>query len=463
MHGWQVSDLNCYFVEVPLLALSEAVFGLGDFAQHVASALTYALVALMAIAVAVAGSRGTARAVRSGAVLAVLAAPLFAGTMFVVVEEPDHIGTTILILGSFLVIDRLLDRRYTAPLLLVILTLAQFDDLTVRYAAVPAIVLICGYHAIVALVTGDRSAGARPALLGTLRSPDALAVYAALVSVLLSDLFSKVWVHFGGFVTPPLWQSLSPMHEWIHHVRFVWESLLTLYGAHAISNIAPGPKAYFGIACLAAAIIGFARVVFRWRKANRVEQMIVIAVVFNLAAFLVTGFSTVNNPHELALLLPGGAVLAARTFVPATIKAATRAYAALAAVAVIAAVPLAYSAAKPNFQPQKAPLVAFLEAHHLTYGLGSYDSGATATVLSHGQAQVVPVHPGFKTVAPYTFESNKLWYTASQHDATFAVADKIVPASLFIHQFGKPVATYHVDSWTVLVYDRNLLRDLSRH
>ena len=150
LHGWQVSDLNCYFVELPVIAFAEGLFGLGDFAQHVGSSLTYMLVAVVAMAAAMTGSRGAARAVRCG-------------------DRPRGAGGTALrgdhvrgdrgarphrdvrdLIGSFLLIDRFPGRRFTAPLLLVILTAGQFDDLTVRYFAVPAIVAVCAYHALAA-------------------------------------------------------------------------------------------------------------------------------------------------------------------------------------------------------------------------------------------------------------------------------------------------------------------------
>ena len=115
LHGWQIGDANYYFLELPLMAVAEALFGLGDFAEHVSSALTYMRVTAVAVAVAVADSRGTARAARSAVVLAVMAAPLFAGAVFLVLEEPDHVGTSVFIVGSFLLIDRLPGRWFTAP------------------------------------------------------------------------------------------------------------------------------------------------------------------------------------------------------------------------------------------------------------------------------------------------------------------------------------------------------------
>jgi hypothetical protein len=448
LHGWQVSDLNCYFLEIPVIALAEALFGLGDFAQHVGSSLTYMLVTVVAMAAAMTGSRGTARAVRCAVVLAVLAAPLFSGTMYLVVEEPDHIGTSVIIIGSFLLIDRWHGRWFTAPLLLVILAAGQFDDLTVRYFAVPAIVAVSAYRALAAR---------------SYRSPDALMAYTAIASVPLSALFSWLWVRIGGFITPPLWQGPSPVSKWPHHVQVTWANIRILFGAGNVSNVAPGSKAYFGLACLFAAVLGLALVARRWRRASRTEQMIAVSVACTVGIYVGTGFAYPGNAHDLALLLPAGAVLAARALTPVRIRSALAAVAAVTAAVLVAALPLAYAAARPNFQPQKAPLAAFLEAHGLTYGLGTYDDGPTVTVLTHDQVQLVPVHVGVRTLGPYSFESKGQWYSPSRHDATFVVArpDLKVPPSLFLHYFGQPSATYKLDNWVILVYKKNLLAQLS--
>ena len=72
-----------------------------------ASALTYLIVAVCAVALAVTDSRGPARAARCAVVVTVLAAPLFtASSVGLLLEEPDHIGTSAFLLASFLLIDR---------------------------------------------------------------------------------------------------------------------------------------------------------------------------------------------------------------------------------------------------------------------------------------------------------------------------------------------------------------------
>ena len=444
LHGWQIGDANYYFLELPLMALTEAVFGLGEFAQHVSSALTYTLITAAAAAIAVTGSHGTARAARGAAVLAVMAAPLFAGTTFLVLEEPDHTGTSLFILGSILLIDRLPTWRLTAPLLLVILTAGQFEDLTVRYVAVPAIAAVCAYRALAAR---------------SLRSPDTLLAATALVSVPLSALFSKFWVHIGGFTTAQPRGGLAPVHEWPHHVLVTLANIRVLFGGAPVADVVPGWKGYFGVACALAGAFGFAWVAWRWRRASRAEQLIAAALVVNCGVFAVSTFATPGEPHELAAVLPCGAALAARALVPARIKSTTTALAAVTATALIAALPLAYAATRPAFQSPKAPLAAWLEAHRLTYGLGTYDDGATVTVLAGNRVQLQVLHVGYRLGRSH-YEVREDWYFPARHDATFAVANPAqrLPASLIRHDFGPPAATYKVDNWTVMVYKKNLLR-----
>ena len=65
LHGWLIGDATFYAFELPLNAISELLFGLGNLAAHVASALTYLIVAVCAVALAVTDSRGPARAARA--------------------------------------------------------------------------------------------------------------------------------------------------------------------------------------------------------------------------------------------------------------------------------------------------------------------------------------------------------------------------------------------------------------
>jgi len=184
LHGWLIGDATFYFFELPLNAITELLVGMGNLAAHVASALTYLIVAVCAWP-GRDGQPRPARAARCAVVVTVLAAPLFtASSAGLLLEEPDHIGTSAFLLASFLLIDRAPGRRFTAPLLCVILCAGQLSDLTVRYIAVPAVVLVCGYRVLAAR---------------RLRSGGAALVVAAAASVPLESLLRAAMRHLGAY------------------------------------------------------------------------------------------------------------------------------------------------------------------------------------------------------------------------------------------------------------------------
>src|SRR5215469_3598700 len=114
LHGWIFGDATFYTFELPLIGVVEGVFGLGPAAVHVASSLVYLIVAALAVALAVTGSRGPARVARGAVAVTVLAAPLLTLTMVdTLVEEPDHPGTSAFMLASALLIDCLPRTSFT--------------------------------------------------------------------------------------------------------------------------------------------------------------------------------------------------------------------------------------------------------------------------------------------------------------------------------------------------------------
>src|ERR1700685_2742717 len=65
LHGWILGDVTFYTFELPLLGIIELFFGVHTITLHIALALVYLLVTVFAAALAVAGSRGPARAARA--------------------------------------------------------------------------------------------------------------------------------------------------------------------------------------------------------------------------------------------------------------------------------------------------------------------------------------------------------------------------------------------------------------
>jgi len=460
LHGWHIGDATFYAFELPLNGIMQLIFGLGDVAAHLASALTYLIVAACAAALAVAASAGTSRAVRCAIVVTVLVVPLLAAPdVLVLLEEPDHVGTSMFILVSFLLVDRAPSRWYSAPLLCVILCAGQLSDLTVRYVAVPAIVVVCGYQ----MLASRR-----------LRSRDAALGVAAAVSVPLETMLRTLMVHVGGFIMVAPKAKLSPPRLWPQHASVTWLDVRILFGAVTEPAARLGSlRAALGWVCLLAALAGLGRVAWTWRTASRAEQLLGLAIIFNVGVYLISVMPLPDGSREVAAVLPCGAILAARALVPARITGRRLAVPAIAATALLALVPLVAAAARPPVGATSgsktgaatAPLTAWLAAHKLTYGVGGYWDASVVTLQSGNKVQIraVDLHPNvtatvWKINIP-GWETNALWYDPSRYRATFAVADVHgpYPVTAFEQFFGKPTSTHRVAGWVVLIYRRNLL------
>ena len=452
MHGWILGDATYYTFDLPVLALTEIFFGLQDLTSHVASALIYLIVTVCAVALAVADSRGLARVARAGVVVAVLTATFHVEwNAPYLLGAPDHVGTSVFLLVSALLIDRAPARRYTSPLLLAILCAGQIGDATVRYVAVPAVVVVSVY----------RMAAARK-----VRTGDAANALAAVASVPLAAAVRALMVHFGAYQMVAPRTAIAPPGRWPHNAAIAWHAMRVLFGAEVASGSAnPARDAGYvlGIACLLAVAAGFARVVWTWRTASRAEQLLCAAIVINLAVYVVSTMPIPSNPYEVVAILPCGAVLAARACVPRRIPDRLRAGLTTGLVAAVALAPLAIAAARSPAMAPTAPVTAWLEAHGLTYGLAGYWNSSVITLHSGGQVQARAVVIQGSRVIRYDWETDTQWFDPSRHDATFVITDLagIGLSPLAEHYFGKPDQIVRVSHWAILIYRRNLLTQVA--
>jgi hypothetical protein len=452
LHGWILSDAAFYTFEVPLGAIAEAVLGLSGVTAHVIPALTYLIVVVLAVALAVSDSRGAARAVRAGVVVAVMVAVPSQSGVFDLLQQADHTGTSAFLLGSFLLIDRFPGRRFTAPLLCVILCAGQVGDATVRYTAVPAIIVVCAYRVLAAR---------------RLRTPDTAIAIAAALSYPLATLVREAMRRLGGYVMLPPRNHLSPPHEWPGHLWIALNNTRHLFGAYSDGYaLLGGVGIALGVICLIAAAFGFSRVIWSWRTASRAEQLLCAVIVATVVVYVLSTIPNLGNRRDIVAVLPCGAVLAARACVPGRIVAGRRAALAVAAAAVATLLPLTAAAARPVAPAEGATLATWLEAHHLTYGIAAYWDASDVTYDSGNRVQVRAVISNGTRFSPYYWETKASWYSAAQHDATFAIAD--IPPNVdvrstvadFEHYFGQPAETYRVGAQVVLVYRKNLLKQV---
>src|ERR1022692_415806 len=141
LHGWWLSDVSFYTTELPQYMLVESVRGLGPDVVHVAAAMTYTL--LMLLAGLLAKGRATGREAVARVLIAagIMLAPQLGNASYALLLSPDHLGTGVPLLLLWLVIDRAPPRWYvpvTAGLLLAWVQVA--DSITLIVGVIPLVI-----------------------------------------------------------------------------------------------------------------------------------------------------------------------------------------------------------------------------------------------------------------------------------------------------------------------------------
>ena len=138
----------------------------------------------------------------------------------------------------------------------------------------------------------------------------------------------------------------------------------------------------------------------------------------------------------------------------------------LAGVLACYALALGYGAAQPSpIADTEQPVVGWLEAHHLSTGLGTYIESNLITLDSGGRVAVRTVSWRTSGAVPRDYESQASWYDPRLNYANFIVTNSAdgpppIPRGDILALAGPPAHTYRYKTFTIMVWRHNLLADL---
>ncbi len=462
LKGWTLTDVSFYTTELPEYMLVEVFRGLGPQDVHTAAALSYTLLVVLACLLAKGDRKGTEGLVRVLIAAGIMIAPQVGHGVFIVLLAPDHTGTGVPVLLTYLLIDRAPRRRWVPPLAALTLTWALDGDRIALLTAVLPLVLVTGTRAYQKII--QRREPVRDSWY------ELSLAAAALASVALADLVAAVVRHLGGFTLMPAPSTFSSVQTMSIHFWWTVQGLFALFGADLFSLklSASTGLVLLHLAGLALAITAVVLGIRRFlRTDDLIESALTAAVLINLGLYL---FSTVPvsiwSAREIVFILPAGAVLAGRLLAAPAIR-----YRLLPLLGVLGLgylVALGSGVTKPQQPAEGQDLAGWLAAHHLSYGLSGYGFGPTTTLASGGtvalrQATWLPdaVQPG-----PEEFDAS--WYDPAAHYANFVVvpvtpgpSDPLTQAQVR-RIFGAPTRVYRFTSqFIIMTYDKNLLTTVS--
>jgi hypothetical protein len=462
LRGWTVTDVSFYTTELPEYMVVEAIRGLSADVLHVSAAITYTLVVLTGGMLARGTATGREGLLRMFIAAGIMVAPQLGAGVFILVSQPDHMGTQVPLLLTWIVLDRAPRRWYVPVVVGAMLTWVEVADrlaVLLGAASLAAVAAIRIYQALI-------QRRERPVTVWF----EASLVLAAGISVELSSfIVRQISVH-GGFTVLPVESGLTSLSALPSHVWLALASLLGLYGADFFGLSTTGVQVglvfvhLVGLGLAVWAVCVVLRRFLTWP--DLIAQILTLGIVANLAAYLLsTTPATYWSARELAGVLPAGAVLAGRVL-SARFRAA-RLVPAGAAVLVCYLVALGWTAAQPPQPAVTQGLVGWLAGHHLDYGLSSYGVANTSTLASGGNVSIRPITFTRRHATAGPDEFDQAWYDPARHDASFIVLmqppaplDEISSGQVY-RVFGKPSHQYSVGKYLVLTYDTNLLADLS--
>jgi len=485
LRGWWVTDVSFYTTELPQYALLELARGRPTAGVvHVAGAMTYTLLVLAAAALARGRATGRAGLTRALVAAGIMLAPQLDGGPGTLLLSPDHTGTAVPVLLTWLLIDRVppgsqRGSRWYVPLLVwfALAWTAVADALTFFIAVIP-LALVCAFRAArcaLRNIESPREHGHELALFAAA----ALAIPAALAATALVRAV-------GGWQANGLATALAGPGQLAVNARLSGEGLLVLFGANVFGAWSSGSDlaVAFAVVHLAGVALAAAGVLAAVRgHRDLIDAVLLTGLAINLAAYL-AAVQAVNiaSTRDIAPVLPFAAALAGRQLGGRPRRLALgpdRARAALGyglgAVLACYAAMLGYGAAAPPSPSEYAGLAAWLPAHHLIDGLSGYHQANIVTLDSGGAVTLRAVTPvADRMVGAYTWNASTGWFDPATRTANFLVitAPGAPPTAggsgltkaEATATFGRPARTYRYREYVILAWPpgENLLARLAR-
>jgi hypothetical protein len=461
LHGWSLSDVSFYTTELPQYMLVELVRGLNQDVVHVAAALTYTLATLLAALLAKGTATGREALLRALIAAGIMLAPQLASGVNILLSSPDHLGTSVPVMVVWLILDHARPRWFVPVIAGVLLGWAVVADMLVLYIGVLPLAGVCAVRIYRAVVIERKP----PASQGYEMALGAAALAGAAAAVLALQVIRG----YGGFYMPVPTAHFASGTALLRNLGIAAQGLLLLGGADFLGLRLTASTIFTMLHMVGVSLAAWGTGLAAWRflrDRDLVAQLLVAGVTINVAVYVLsTKANVITQTREIAAVLPFTAALAGR-LLAGRLKAA-RLVPLLLVVLLGYLAGLARELSQPAVDAQNQQLASWLVARHLHSGLSGYWESDIVTLTSGDRVQIRAVALSGGQLMPGIRESEAQWYDPARNTANFIVLFPGVAGypgftqeRAVLATFGQPGRTYHVGPYTVLVWKRNLLREL---
>jgi hypothetical protein len=462
LHGWSLSDVSFYTTELPQYMLVELLRGLNEDVVHVAAAMTYTLATLLAALLAKGTATGRQALVRVLIAVGIMLAPQLASGVNILLSSPDHIGTSVAVMVVWLILDHARPRWYIPVIAGAFLGWAEVADMLVLYIGALPLAGVCTIRVYRAVAIERKP-------LASQRYDMALGA-AALAGTAAAVLALHAIRAHGGFYMPIPTAHFACGTALVRNLGITAQGLLLLGGADFLGLRMTASTVFTMLHVVGVFLAAWGTALAAWRflrDRDLVAQLLVTGVAINLAVYVLsTKANVVTQTREIAAVLPFSAALAGR-LLAGRLKAARLVLLLLVVVLLGYLAGLARELSQPTADAQNQQLTSWLVARHLHSGLSGYWESNVVTLTSGDRVQIRAVAPSNARLTPGTRESKAQWYDPGRNTASFIVLfpglagyPGFTQERAALATFGQPERIYHVGSYTVLIWNRNLLREL---
>jgi hypothetical protein len=313
LHGWYMSDVSFYPTEIPQYALLEALLGLHMSTANVAAAMTYTLVFLLAVLLARSGTTGRPALIRTVIAAAIMLAPQFGLGVFALDLSVGHIGTSVPLLLVWLMLDKAPPRWYVPVLSALLLAWVLVADPIAYVTGLAPLGLVSAAWVIRSLVKGSGNVVQRITAQWYAFGLGASAVAAAGIAWVANNVLGDI----GGYTVNRLPFYFTPLGELHNDAPAAWK-ILEIFGANYAGLHGVWLLLAFGhLASVLVVLLALVWVARRFFAVSLVDQVLAAAIILNVVLYMLTNASD-EAAHEVAIIVPFGAALAARLLIQAT-------------------------------------------------------------------------------------------------------------------------------------------------
>jgi hypothetical protein len=457
LRGWYMPTDNFLTIEIPLYTLGRLLGFSMTSLLHIIPALLYTLVVIFGGYLASMLLQGKQRIWSLLVFLGIVAFPSLDAVQRLLIG-PIHIGTVFFILVGliaykhFLTVERGKGTAFAIVTLVIVLT--TVGDPFVLVLFVLPLILTEGIQVFVTK---------------RLSFPEDLVISGVLLAVILS--FGIRWileiagVHIpggAGFVFTDIPGMINNLTDAITFVYTIFHANIFMKSPFSLSSLP--------LLINAIVVSTLIYAVIKWSKHSLLQAATPVTKIINVSVWSLIGIltastvSTWGGAHGIRYLYPILFLSEIGSF--SIIFAFVNRYVLIVAtilVFVINAAPFAVSLYQaPTAKPAETQLLAVLEEHHLTQGLGTYAVSSIVTVQSEEQVVIRQVTISNHQIHPYYFLADEKWFDVSNlQRANFIVyRDSDDPQAYYdasVRSFGIPDHQYNVGIYTALTWNTPLL------